>query len=98
MDDKTEHMLDLAIETNRRLNRRNQELEREIASLNKSVRAAVNKLHDESNRAHRYANLLRDIYRHRRDSDNYYWTKCKCCRFRRWFRFKIWNSMFAMKD
>lgn len=85
------------LETNQRLNRKNQQLEHEIRVLEKSLPAAVNRLRVESTRAASYANQLREIYRHRHATGKY-WIKCWCCRFRHFIRDTVWNVWFAIKD
>ena len=58
------------VETNQRLNRRCQELEKENAIIKSSLVAATAEFKMQSNRAHYWANRLRDLVRAIRDGRN----------------------------
>ena len=74
------------IETNRRLNRRCQELERLLASMERRTAGAVNHLLAHANRAHKYAEAAK---RYRDDAWSRNWRGCLCCRFNRAIRHKF---------
>ena len=95
---RLQSQLDGTRAANRRLNRRCQSCERELTAIRREVSSSLKVMKFESGRAHRYANVLRDIYQHHDIISMYPWMRCPVCKFRRWFRFKIWNRMFAMKE
>lgn len=70
-------------ETNRRLNRRCQKAEHELAQLEKHCRASVVSLRFETKRVAKYASVLRDIYR---DQVNEKKLLSPLARLRRWLR------------
>ena len=87
------------VETNRRLNRRCQEVESELATVRRELYglpAIVKQLQHDTFRANRYAGTLRDMCRHKSRLEKDY-VHCWSCKLRRYIRWKIWNRWFAMK-
>jgi hypothetical protein len=87
------------VETNRRLNRRCQAVESELATVRRELYglpAIVKQLQHDTFRANRYAGTLRDMYRHKAKLEKD-WVHCWWCKLRRYVRWKIWNRWFAMK-
>ena len=76
-------------ETNRRLNRRCQSAEHDLAVMQKRMDKAMKVFQDESFRANRYVGELRDIYFHH--SKLYRWYGCWFCKLRGKIRNVLWK-------
>ena len=85
------------ISANRRLNRRCQKAESDLLRLQANLQGAINVMREEGYRVNKATSRLREIYTYHENQPRRYWVKCWCCRFRRWWRRKLWDRYFAIK-
>jgi len=90
----TDLTVETMADTNRRLHRRCQKLEHDLLVLERSLPHAVAEMHKETFRINRASANIRDIFIRKKKLERY-WDRCWSCRFRRWFRSKLWNRFFA---